>query len=104
MLCKKPCLCEPRAMTREEKRRNKHSGEGTKRVHMRRMYAVLGKAALSTNDNAIMVNLEKYRPYIRVQNPVSEGITAAYEDMKAYLEGVEHDLRIYEREKNMENV
>lgn len=102
MLCKNPVLCEPRQMTRAERRAIEHRGEGQKRVHMRQMFEALGKTALATNDHAIMLKLDKYRPFVRVKNPVSIGIDAAHKELHAYLEGVQQDLREYEREKNME--
>lgn len=104
MLCKKPCLCEPRERTRAEIRAHKNMSEGQKRQHMGRMFVILGRYALETNDNAVMTHIARWRPYIRLEKPESKGIAKEYEAMCTYADGVEADLREYERDKNLESL
>lgn len=101
MLCKKPCLCEPRAPTRAEKRAHQNQSEGQKRQHMGNMFVILARFALETNDSAVMAHIAQWRPYIRIKRPDSKGIAEAYEAMCKYADGVESDLREFEREKGI---
>lgn len=102
MLCKKPCLCEQREPTRAEARARKHMSEGAKRQHMGKMYVILARFALETNDHAVMEHLKQWREYINLKRPRSQGISKAYEAMCAYSDGVEADLREFERDKNLD--
>lgn len=71
-----------RSMSRASRRASAHQSEGQKRLEMVKMYIEMGKWALKVYDKAIMeAMLLKWKTYVRVTNPRSQGIKQAHADM-----------------------
>lgn len=71
-----------RSMSRASRRASAHQSEGQKRLEMVKMYIEMGKWALKVDDKAIMeAMLLKWKTYVRVTNPRSQGIKQAHADM-----------------------
>lgn len=69
-------------MPRAHRRASAHQSEGQKRKEMIAMYCEMGRWALKVDDKAIMTTmLEKYKPYVRITAPRSQGIKQAHADM-----------------------
>lgn len=71
-----------REMSRASRRASAHQSEGQKRLEMVKMYCEMGRWALKKNDHAIMEDmLLKWKPYVRITAPCSQGIKQAHADM-----------------------
>lgn len=89
-------------LSRKQRRAKQNKGEGEKRDIMRRWYVALNKYATERNDYAVKKNLEEFVPFIRLENPQSQGIGPAYIKLVNYGHAVECDIYNYVKETTSE--
>ena len=85
-------------LSRRERRAMENKGANSKRDIMRRWYAALSKYGNDRNDWAVKKALEEFAPYVRLSNPESKGLDAAYRKLVKYGHGVEADIYTYVKE------
>lgn len=85
-------------LSRRERRAMENKGANSKRDIMRRWVAALSKYANDRNDWAVKKSLEEFMPYVRLENPESKGLDAAYKKLVKYGHGVEADIYAYVKE------
>ena len=80
--------------SRAARRREANMSEGEKRRRMRGVFKAILFLAKETNDSFIMKRLEYWMPWVRVNKPVSEGISKACQKLDKYADELELEVKL----------